>query len=543
MAANKRKQDEKHLRMLREMVALPHNKTCFDCHQRGPTYVNMAIGAFVCTSCSGLLQGEDGKVLQQKRSASRGLNPPHRVKSISMTSFTPEEMDFLRLRGNELCRQVWLGLYDNRSHSEPDSKDENKVKDFMCQKYEKKRWYVAPTDSMHQEAKKRNTPAKQNDTKPLRTLVGPNMPSLIVQNSRNQKPAAANPPPVAPQPVSAAPAAPQTAAAAPVGPQPPKSSGFDLLGDLGGDPFAQQPGWLQPMSSSGASTTSQATSASSAADRYAALTALNEVETTKAVNWDGSAFGGTGSSGTGPVPWGGGGGVHPPASSHASLASTSVSNPFAVKASAANPFGASAPLSSSSTPNPFAAPTQLSTASSPNQQQSFAAFGQFGSAAPAPPASSGQFMNGGAAGWPSQPSQPSAMPQWAQPQSANAYNAQPQQANAFGSQPQQANAFGSQPQQANAFGSQPQQANAFGSQPQQANAFGSQPQQANAFGSQPANSMFGKAPQEVYGAQQQAFAAFGQPQQQAPATANPFMNSGQPQQMLPPRSNSTNPFL
>ena len=55
MASNKRKQDEKHLKMLRELVALPHNKHCFDCGQRGPTYVNMTLGAFVCTSCSGLL--------------------------------------------------------------------------------------------------------------------------------------------------------------------------------------------------------------------------------------------------------------------------------------------------------------------------------------------------------------------------------------------------------------------------------------------------------------------------------------------------------
>lgn len=33
----------------------PANKQCFDCGQRGPTYVNMTIGAFVCTKCSGML--------------------------------------------------------------------------------------------------------------------------------------------------------------------------------------------------------------------------------------------------------------------------------------------------------------------------------------------------------------------------------------------------------------------------------------------------------------------------------------------------------
>ncbi len=36
----------------------------------------------------------------------RGLNPPHRVKSISMTSFTPEEMEFLKSRGNDVCYKL-----------------------------------------------------------------------------------------------------------------------------------------------------------------------------------------------------------------------------------------------------------------------------------------------------------------------------------------------------------------------------------------------------------------------------------------------------
>lgn len=32
----------------------------------------------------------------------RGLTPPHRVKSISMASFTPEEIEFLKNHGNEV---------------------------------------------------------------------------------------------------------------------------------------------------------------------------------------------------------------------------------------------------------------------------------------------------------------------------------------------------------------------------------------------------------------------------------------------------------
>lgn len=54
MAAAKQ-QEEKRVQCLRKMVALPHNRYCFDCGQRGPTYVNMTVGSYVCTACSGIL--------------------------------------------------------------------------------------------------------------------------------------------------------------------------------------------------------------------------------------------------------------------------------------------------------------------------------------------------------------------------------------------------------------------------------------------------------------------------------------------------------
>lgn len=126
MASAKKKLDEYHLKILRQLVTLPGNKECFDCHQRGPTYVNVTIGSFVCTTCSGML---------------RGLTPPHRVKSISMATFTPEEVDFVKARGNDYCRRVWLGLCDTQLPT----KDEQQIKDFMIAKYERKRYYLDPS--------------------------------------------------------------------------------------------------------------------------------------------------------------------------------------------------------------------------------------------------------------------------------------------------------------------------------------------------------------------------------------------------------------
>ncbi|XP_006817970.1 uncharacterized protein LOC100371923 [Saccoglossus kowalevskii] len=210
--ASKRKQDDKHLKMLREMVAREHNKKCFDCHQRGPTYVNMTIGSFVCTSCSGIL---------------RGLNPPNRVKSISMASYTPQEIEFLEQKGNEYCRRVWLGLYDARSQAEPESKDEHKVRDFMQQKYEKKRWYVSPAEAERLASVKQQTPPLQTKAgtatgvKPLKNLLGKDAPPLVVQNSFQASPVQL--PPQTQQPVQK------------------KTPSMDLLGDLGGDPFSAAP--------------------------------------------------------------------------------------------------------------------------------------------------------------------------------------------------------------------------------------------------------------------------------------------------------------
>lgn len=56
MAMVRKKQDDKYLEALRELITTGGgNRQCFDCGQKGPTYVNMTIGSFVCTRCSGVL--------------------------------------------------------------------------------------------------------------------------------------------------------------------------------------------------------------------------------------------------------------------------------------------------------------------------------------------------------------------------------------------------------------------------------------------------------------------------------------------------------
>ncbi|KAM8902300.1 arf-GAP domain and FG repeat-containing protein 1a isoform 2-T2 [Spinachia spinachia] len=211
-ASAKRKQEEKHLKMLREMTSLPPNRKCFDCDQRGPTYANMTVGSFVCTSCSGIL---------------RGLNPPHRVKSISMTTFTQQEIEFLQKHGNEVCKRIWLGHHDERTASVPDFREPQKVKEFLQEKYEKKRWYVPPEQAkvvatVHASisgSSNNSSTSSTPEVRPLKSLLGESAPSLHLNK---------NTPPNHSPVVSRG----QTHQ------QQFHDKRFDLLSDLGGDIFA-----------------------------------------------------------------------------------------------------------------------------------------------------------------------------------------------------------------------------------------------------------------------------------------------------------------
>ena len=52
----KGKQDDKYSLAIRDIqTSSQENKKCLDCGQRGPTYINITVGSFVCTKCSGML--------------------------------------------------------------------------------------------------------------------------------------------------------------------------------------------------------------------------------------------------------------------------------------------------------------------------------------------------------------------------------------------------------------------------------------------------------------------------------------------------------
>jgi Arf-GAP domain and FG repeat-containing protein 1 len=111
----------------------------------------------------------------------RGLTPPHRVKSISMATFTADEIELLKSRGNDYCKSVWLGLYDGAAPA-ADCRDEQTVKDLMVDKYERKRYYLDPAQALKNGYAKAVLPEAAK-VKPLSSLLSDPKPIKLNGNA------------------------------------------------------------------------------------------------------------------------------------------------------------------------------------------------------------------------------------------------------------------------------------------------------------------------------------------------------------------------
>lgn len=100
------------------------NKSCFDCGEKGVTYVVPKFGVFVCSRCSGIHR-ELGFM----------------VKGLGVSNFSEKEIAFLQEMGNDNAQKLWLAKLNTSKHSLPKSTDEVAVKEHIKSKYVDKKWY------------------------------------------------------------------------------------------------------------------------------------------------------------------------------------------------------------------------------------------------------------------------------------------------------------------------------------------------------------------------------------------------------------------
>lgn len=109
-----KRQAQKDQAELRQLASLPANKRCMDCTERGPFNVCLDFGTFICLTCMGI-----------HREFS------HRVKSVSMSTFKPEEMEIMRKGGNQAARDLYLAKWTSKDFPEPESGDLERIRQFI----------------------------------------------------------------------------------------------------------------------------------------------------------------------------------------------------------------------------------------------------------------------------------------------------------------------------------------------------------------------------------------------------------------------------
>lgn len=87
----------------------------------------------------------------------------------------------MRNRGNYYCRRTWMALYDGIIPTDGIS-DEQKVRDFMVDKYERRRYYMEPTASLrngHNQQTNSSNVDKVPEVKPPSNLATETKPLRI----------------------------------------------------------------------------------------------------------------------------------------------------------------------------------------------------------------------------------------------------------------------------------------------------------------------------------------------------------------------------
>ncbi|OII76680.1 hypothetical protein cand_028010 [Cryptosporidium andersoni] len=109
------------LRLLQKKC--PENRKCANCNEMGPNYICMDFGTFICTICSGIHR-----------------EFTHKVKGISVSKWSIEEIEFIENHGNLNDYKKYLVNRDLRLGPFPTSSQIDKLKEFIKHKYVDKLW-------------------------------------------------------------------------------------------------------------------------------------------------------------------------------------------------------------------------------------------------------------------------------------------------------------------------------------------------------------------------------------------------------------------
>ena len=112
------------------------------------------------------------------------------MKGIIASVFNDKETEFLKKWGNENATKVWLHNLKKSKYGEPNSKDSQKLKEFMKAVYEQKRFYKKEESSSEEESESEGEEEKKKEPKHKTTLnnkpVSTVYPNVILIETNNR---------------------------------------------------------------------------------------------------------------------------------------------------------------------------------------------------------------------------------------------------------------------------------------------------------------------------------------------------------------------
>ncbi|GIL89870.1 hypothetical protein Vretimale_17986 [Volvox reticuliferus] len=114
-------QNERHKRLLANILKEEGNKSCADCKTRNPTWASVNLGVFVCLTCSGIHRSLGVHISQ--------------VRSCNLDTWLPKQVEFCRVMGNVKGNRYWESRLPKDFRRPPSGNPNPELSAFIRAKY------------------------------------------------------------------------------------------------------------------------------------------------------------------------------------------------------------------------------------------------------------------------------------------------------------------------------------------------------------------------------------------------------------------------
>ena len=122
-------------RALKVLLKHEDNRYCADCPQKKPTWASINLGVFLCLHCAGIHRDMGVHI--------------SKVRSVELDTWQPEWVKVMQKWGNRRANKYWEARMPANYSGRPTEAEAQalsvKLKRFIRDKYEKKKWVAAST--------------------------------------------------------------------------------------------------------------------------------------------------------------------------------------------------------------------------------------------------------------------------------------------------------------------------------------------------------------------------------------------------------------